>query len=288
MNKTIESTEDLFKYTDQKLKAHFQNSEFFNKEFAIMVAYYRSKFEGLIQEVDTEGFDGELFQSAKSQFFNGYYIIRELISNSETKIEDEWFSQPEGLLTEQIPDLIKDLAQESFDDVVITDTMHQFTMKAITKYEDVINILKQIAFDIVCLGAKQAILDEREKRGLIPFKSEMKGLLANVEDLTFINPQQHLSCTVITLEAEIWTLSWWSSIHTNDNKAGEVSIITIPVEDSKKYALNINLSNRIQDNQRKKILEAILFSLMERNNVKREAISVNFAVVEDFYILINE
>ncbi|PGT82206.1 hypothetical protein [Bacillus sp. AFS040349] len=287
METTI-TKKDAYSYTEQKLKAHFQNNSEFNASFAVMFDFYRKKFSHIIEEKNKSTFEDRLFTSAKGQYFNGYFMIREMLSHEETQIQNEWLAQPEGIITEEIPQLIKNITGSNFDEVILTEPMQQFTMWAITQYEDILAALNQLAFDIVCLGAKQAILDERDTRGLSEHKSSLEGLLGGVDRATFITPQHFLTCDVKTSETEIWTLSWWSALDKLDNKAGEVTIVRIIQENESRYALNVYLSSQVPEHERNLILEQTLTSLMERNEIAREDVTVNFAVVSDFYIFVQD
>jgi len=283
MNNTVD-LEAIFQYTEQKLIAHFQNNTQFNQQFFVLTEFYKNKFIGLITKEDEQIFEEMLFQCSKSQIFNGYYIMRELLSNNQETLSDEWFAQSEGILTEELPGIIREAAQHDFDNIIIEEEMKKLIRWAITRYEDVYSTLHQISFDLVCFGAKQALIDERDKMG-IQSNEALNGLLGAVNDLNFISPQSYLTCNVKSSESEIWTLSWWSSIQTTDNKVGEVAVLSIPLENTTQYALNIYLRKRLPEHERSSIINILLANLME-NGIAREDILVSYALVEEFYIFV--
>src|SRR5690606_41585947 len=104
MTTTTEIEKDIFTYTDQKLTAHFQNNEKFNQEMGILYAYYLDKLRNIIRIEDQEILEKDLFESIKSQIFNGYYIGQELLTMPDNQFTDEVFTnQTEGLIAQQIP-----------------------------------------------------------------------------------------------------------------------------------------------------------------------------------------
>ncbi|MDC3424288.1 hypothetical protein NC797_07170 [Aquibacillus sp. 3ASR75-11] len=280
--------EDLFTYTEKKLSSHFQNSGEFNRFFKVMYDYYSNKLNVFIKVEDKEVYESKLFQSAKSQFFNGYYIVREFLADENTNLPDEWLSQPEGFITEEIPGIIKSAAGNNFEEVILSEDMHNLILWAVTRYEDLHALLKQTAFDIVCLGAKQAILDERDNKGIPKPQTAIPGLLGDFDDFMFLTPQHYFQAEVKTDETEIWSLNWWSSLAKEDSKAGEVTLIKIPGENNVQYALNLYLTKEIDEHERERILALLLMTLMDKNDIPRNDIMVRFAVVEDFYILVQE
>ncbi|MGN7299752.1 hypothetical protein [Ferdinandcohnia sp. SAFN-114] len=276
--------DSIFQYTEQKLTSHFQNNIKFNQQFFVLTEFYKNKFNGLIKQEDEQIFGEMLFQCSKSQIFNGYFIMRELLLNNQETLSDEWFAQSEGILTEQLPGIIREAAQHDFDNIIIEDEMKRLIRWAITRYEDVYSTLHQISFDLVCYGAKQAVIDERDKKG-IQTNEALNGLLGAVNDLNFISPQSYLTCNAKPSESEIWTLSWWSSIQTTDNKVGEVTVLAIPLENTTQYALNIYLSKRLPEHERSSVISIVLANLIE-NGIAREDIVMSYALVEEFYIFV--
>lgn len=284
------NNKDLYEYTENKIMSHYQNSSEFNKKFIQMEKYYHLKLASLIKEKDKEKFKERFFGGIKAQFFNGYYIIQEVLSLDDTKLEDNWLIQPEGYITQQVPKIIRDITNEN-EEAIYSPEMRRFKMWMITTYEDVLEEINQTAFDVLCLGANQALLDIRDKRGLVSVTTnnvEIAGKLASYNDISFITPQVFLEHRTLTNNAEIWNMSFWDSINTSDSKAGEVSIITIPQGEDNVFDLNIMISNRLSEVERKDLVEAILYTFMENNNIKRDSIILHFAVVEDFFILVQE
>lgn len=288
MNSTNNGIEDLITHTQNKLEALFQNNQQFNIDFISMYNFYQNKLHDFIPESDMEDIYDNFFSAVKSQFFNGYFMVQQLLNDDELGgIENDWLKQHEGFIMEQIPSIIRELASDNFDEAVMTDDMRDFIMDMITKYENVRKCIKQIAFDICCLGFRQGFLDERDKRGLESFKPTEKGILSSYGVYDFLTPQTFLVNEYISADAESWVLNFWSSMEI-DSKAGEISVIQIPSQNRVEYALNIYLYKQIPEVERTKILEILIAMVMENNNVARNQIRVNYALVEEFMIMVQD
>lgn len=279
----------IYTYTENKLTALFQNDEAFLEKFAQMNMYYQSKFTKIVPEEKKEKFFDSLFQAVKSQFFNGYYLFRELLSHEGSNFEDSWFLQPEGYITQDIPQLLRDaIGDENFQDVVETDVMQKLMEWAIVEFEDVYNNLSQVAFDVVCLGALQSIWDERHLRGLTIEKGET-GLLFPLQDLTFVTPQHFFTCHYKTYDTEKWNVFYWSTLENKDVKAGEVIISEIPNQEGDKvYFANVYLLNELEEFDREIILGRIMKTLLEQHDVGKDDVQIHFATVNDFYLSVND
>lgn len=279
--------QDILTYTENKLKVLFQNDREFNLQFMIMFEFYRKKFNQNIKETYREEFKDRFFKVAKSQFFSGYFIIREYLTYDSSFISNEWLEQKEGLITEQIPELIRQISSGDYEEIIVTAETKQFTGWAIRTFENVLTLIKQASFDIACLGARQALLDERDLRNIESLEETNQGLLAPYNDLSFVSPQTYLSLSVITDEVEKWDLNWWNALNKQNTKNGEINITRIfsgdRVEDST-YLMDVYLSVELNETEYTMLLESILALFMERSKVPRENIQLNFARIEEFYI----
>ncbi|QAS54795.1 hypothetical protein [Halobacillus litoralis] len=279
---------ELFKYTEQKLQSHFQNNDDFNKQFAIMEQYYYNKVENIINNDDKNKFQELFFTSVKSQFFNGYYIVREFLYLDPTALKDEFYAQPKGYITEDAAMLMNGLNQNGQIEAIYTESLNDLVKWLITRYENVRELLRQISFEIVCLGATQAIMDEKDSKERMVSGISERGFLGPLTDINFLNPQIYSTSVVYSQGIETWTLHYWSALNKEDDRAGDVSVYMVEVDGYKQYHLNIYLSKNIFSFEREELLRIILAKLMTYRGIGRSQIMVNFAVVEDFYILVQE
>lgn len=285
--KTLDYKE-LFKYTEQKLQSHFQNNDEFNKQFAIMEQYYYKKVENIINSEDKKKFQELFFTSVKSQFFNGYYIVREFLYHDPNALNEELYTQPKGHITEDAAMLMNGLNQNGQIEAIYTESLNDLVKWLITRYENVRELLRQISFEIVCLGATQALIDEKNSKDWEVDGISEKGFLGSLTDINFLNPQIYSTPIVYSLGLESWTLHYWSALNKEDNRAGDVSVYEVEVNGYKQYHLNIYLSKNILSFEREELLRIILAKLMTHRGIERSQVIVNFAVVEDFFILVQE
>ncbi len=276
----------LSKYTNLKLTSHFENNLTFKAQFYFMEEYYLSKFIPIIKETDQDEFISLFNKSVKSQYYTGYYMIRELLEIEGTNL-DEGLTQLEGYLTEEIPHLIKQATGHNFDEAIISEDMQKMILWGITKYEDIRTLLKQTAFDIVCLGAKQALLDERDNKGMEKEENHLKGLIGSIYDYDFIVPQLFLGDPLVSEGVELWPVMWWSSIKEDSKQAGEVIIGKFNTDGESYYQLKIYLKSVVSEREMQYISTMLLTRMME-NNIERDKITLSLAVVDDFYTFVQE
>lgn len=287
MTTTTEIEKDIFTYTDQKLTAHFQNNEKFNQEMGILYAYYLDKLRNIIRIEDQEIIEKDLFESIKSQIFNGYYIGQELLTMPDNQFTDEVFTnQTEGLIAQQIPNLLRTATNENIEGIITTDPMKNLISWMVVEYEDIYNTLLDIALNSACVGTKWAFLDEAEKRGLTLFTSNHAGFLAPMDDITFINPQDYLVYQVSgsAQDSEAWEII--SCNHDNYNKIGEVHIIRFLKEGQEQnYYMNINVKSHLPLAEQQALIDNLASRLMFMQSLKREQVVIKASSVEEYYLL---
>lgn len=276
---------NIFKYTDQKLKAHIQNTEAFKIELDILFEYYKSMLEEKLKESDRGRFEKELTNSVNGQVFNGYFIIQEALNSEGTEITDEWFKQSKGSLAQQMPDTLRDLTGNNLEEVITHDPLKKLSSWLVVEYEGVYPILMDLSLNAACLGAKWAIYDEAEKRGMEHNSPQYNGLLAPLDDITFLNPQNYISVAVMNEKAEIWEVV--NSKYNGLEKVGEVTILEYAAggEGQLGYFMNVNVSSMLPESQQQEIIYTLSSEFLSRNELNREQLTVTVALVNDFLML---
>lgn len=274
---------NIFKYTDQKLKAHIQNNNIFKNELDILFDYYKTILESKLKESDRVRFEKELSDSVNGQVFNGYFIIQEALNSEGTEITDDWFKQSKGSLAQQMPDTLRDLTGNNLEEVITHDPLKKLSSWLVVEYEGVYPTLMDISLNAASLGAKWAIYDEAEKRGIQHYSPQYNGLLAPLDEVTFINPQNYISVAVMNEQAEVWEIV--NSKYNGLEKLGEVTILEYAAEQGKGYFMNVNISSGIQELQQQDILYTLSSDFMSRNNVTREQLTITVALVDEFLML---
>lgn len=269
-------------YTDKKLKAHYQNNEEFNQELFLSYEFYKSRFIPLINDHDVERLENELLTSIKSQIFNGYFMAVEFLNHVETQISDEWFQQSAGMIAQQLPDLLREITENQLEEVIAYDHLKKLASWLVVNYEGVYPTLMDISLNTACLGAKWALIDEGVKRGIKLYKPQHKGILGNLDDVTFINPESYITCTTMNQSAEVWDLI--KSNHNTLDKVGEVTILAVQgSENQQAYFVNINIRNTFSQEQQQEFINSVVTRVMALNDVQRSHINLTGAAVEEFY-----
>ncbi|QXE03523.1 hypothetical protein [Terribacillus sp. DMT04] len=274
--------------TENKLRQSFINDEHFNKQFNIMYQYYLEKVKAITDPEKHREYEDPFFEAVKSQYFNGYFIVRELLSDEQTTLDPIWLSNPEGILTEEIPLLIREAVLQNEEEALISETMYQFIMSLISEYEDVHYPLNQIAFDIAFLGSKRAFIDERDSIGVEAQKGGLESRMARIGDFTFITPQIFLGPKHVTAETEMWDLYWWSSLRKIDNKAGDVTLIQVNNGEGDNYIFNVNLASTFTPYEIQLIYNNLVSRFLEKNQLERRQLQVNVAIVKEYLAVVEE
>jgi hypothetical protein len=279
------SNNDIYQYTDQKLLAHYQNNQEFNRQLAILNNYYYEQLLKIVKVQDKTRMESELFASIKGQIFNGYFMVQELLVNLEINIDNEWFTQTEGMITQQIPSILKDAIGENYEEVITDHKLKKLAGWLISEYEGVYPLLMDISLNSACFGAKWALLDEGIKRNVSLANSQNNGLLGYVDDLTFISPQHYIQCIATNNESEMWEIL--NSSMKDIEKIGEVVLFSIPteLESVDKVLLHLYLSKELSETEHQQLINIITSRISTLNNVELNQIIIRIAIIKDFYEL---
>ncbi|WP_209124371.1 hypothetical protein [Alkalihalobacillus sp. BA299] len=302
---TVNKQELINEFTQEKLKHHFDNNNQFLEDYARMFYFYANKFNPLISENYREEFQDMLYESAKTQYYNGYFIAREFIEHEETVIPDEWLSRSEGMLKEQIPSMLFEAGGQDFPEIIRTETSQKLVRWCITKFEDIRGLLQEVFMDITLLGSLRAFLDERDIRGVKTVSNENKelqGILAPYNDIYFIDPQKYLMCLLHNQGSETWEIHLWSSLQLPNTKIGEITLHYLntndlsnmskylpvyedtPVEmaNYEKVYVNISILELMNEGELNALIETVVKSIEERNGVNQENIALSVSVINRY------
>jgi hypothetical protein len=282
------SNNDIYQYTDQKLLAHYQNNQEFNRQLAILNNYYYEQLLKIVKIQEKPRLETELFASIKGQIFNGYFMVQELLANPEISIDNEWFTQTKGMITQQIPSILKDAIGENYEEVITDHKLKKLAGWLISEYEGVYPLLMDISLNSACFGANWALLDEGAKRNVTVATSQNKGLLGCVDDLTFISPQHYIQCISTTNGSEMWEIL--NSRMKDIEKIGEVVIFRIAteLENVDNVLLNLYLSEELSETEQQQLINIITSRISTINNLELNQIIIRIAIIKDFYELSNQ
>lgn len=276
----------------------------FKEEFEEYFKYHLYKFREIIKtRAAREEFINELYTFISDLFYQGYYLGIEMSNHPEVKIEDQFLEQPNGLIKEQVFDILYGVTGD-IDRVVTHQESTNFIYKVSTDYPDAEPLLKQLKIDATCFGCYHSLLNERENRKLV-FKeesnSELNGYIFRTDDLFFVDPEKYLVCLTASKESEVWQLNTWAGIETRNPLLGEVILTCLDEESlnkcyqslpyyqgrealtaiSKKINMHILFKEKIKKYEQMNILSSIAKAVASRNNLDYEHIHITCASTDD-------
>ena len=277
----------------------------FTLQFKLIYDYYHSKLvKTLGKKVSKhEDFTDQYFMYITNLFYQGYYLGLELIDNTEVNIVDRFYQQPNGIIKEQVYNLLEG-ATGDLVSIVSDENGQKFENPFINENETAALIFIQLKKDISSLGTLQAILDQRNKLELTVTPeqdNQYKGLIARSDDLFFVDPQKYLICVMTDGKSEKWDLCLWSSLTARNNKIGEVHVSMFDVEDvnktvetlpyyqgleafkraEKSVSISLICNDTVEEKEQLPIIQSIIENVKQRLNLSYDSITVSFAVTSN-------
>lgn len=274
---------NLFEQTDQMLKAHYQDNQGFNSDVVTSHEYYQDKLFQIVNEGDKQRIEGSLFQSIKSQIFNGYFMINELLQN--VTIEDEWLTQSKGMIAQQIPEMLLRATNNDLDGIITLNPLNAMASWLVTEYEGIYPLLMDISLNTACIGAKWALIDEAEKRGVSLYQPQHLGMLGYIDDVTYIYPSAYMVCDVSNETSELWSIIY--SGYNGYDKLAEVAILKSVKSGLELYHMNININNRFSIDEQQNLIDNLAIRLMQTNKLERSQLILAASSVTEFYVINN-
>lgn len=238
----IQSKESLEVFTREKLEWHYQSDNVFGQGMADLFTLYQGKFFQFIREENERKlFEEDIIQSMQSQIFKGYAIGREIYTDEDTVIPDNFLRQTDKLLKEMVPLMIisqTDHLRENFR----TQRTQNMISKMIVRYENILPICNSFEMSATMFGAWYAFLDLKKDRELITLNlgsQELHSMLHHPGDIWFIDPEKYAACIVINEESETWLIKPWSSYYPKLDTIGEIVIQYVSKE--KRQLMNSHL-----------------------------------------------
>lgn len=244
----------------------------------------------------------QYFEYISDLFYQGYYLGLEMLDHNEVQFSDRFFQQPNGLMKEQIYDLLEG-ATGNLVGIVSSEQSDVFDQLILDQAEFVGSLLVQIKKDVASLGTLQALVDHRTKVG-ISVQSELenvyKGLLARSDDLFFVDPQKYFICVMTNGQSEKWDLCLWSTFQAQNNKIGEAHVTVFdPIESNeaveflpfyqgfeafkrseKTVSVTLVLNDKVDEKECLPIVSIMIESLHLRLKVPYDSISITLATTE--------
>ncbi|MDX1806662.1 MAG: hypothetical protein R3267_06530 [Paenisporosarcina sp.] len=273
MNNTENNVHDQ---TYNELQRRIQEDEVFRNELTSLLYFYGKKFVTFAKKKEHEQLiETELEKVMHSQFFQGYYVMKEVLADSETQLQDTIWVQPKGVLRNELPVFLDQLFAAEQIDWTRTQEGHAFGMNVLKNFESAYEVAKQFRREIAHIGAYYAFLTEERYVGQP--ETEEKMMLGNPFDLTFLNPQVFLQAQAQSAEQELWDMFFWSA-HQSNAWAGSVSYSIFNGGTQPVQLLEIKVSTMVTFDEQTDIINMFTEMIPLEH---RESVQIRFYRVED-------
>lgn len=250
-------TEDLI-YTEimDTLRKQYQTNKHFRDELDNLSLFYGRKFINKTKDEEERlSIIKQMDDMVKSQFFQGYYIMKSILLDKETSLPQDVWSLNPGLVRNEIPLLFADIFKDSQDNWHLTDVSQNIGLDLVQRFNNVYDVVKQTRKDLALYGAYKAFIDDDRYQSQ-PNNNQSSMILGSPFDLTFLSPQVYMQAQFFTTEQEIWDLNLWSSLGTK--WVGSIHFSRIPYDQVTLFLLQISVSEVIQENEKYELLEKSL------------------------------
>lgn len=262
------------------LKTQINENEEFRNLLRGLLHFYGRKLMNYAKKEEHELLiEKELETIMHAQFFQGYYVMKEILADTAIELEESSWKQPKGLLRNELPAFIDATFSQQQLDWTRTEEGHMFGMKVLREFEGAYETVKQFRRELANFGAFQAFIEDERYQEPIEEKDPM--YLGNPIDLNFISPQVYLQALTGSTEHELWDLFFWSA-HYNNTWVGSIHYSHIPLEPLPFALLEIKLSQLITFDEQTDIINTLVGKFPSDI---RETLQIRFYKVEDMDIL---
>ena len=256
------ATDLLYEQVWNHLKNNFETNKLLRKELDDLLHFYGKKLLNFAKQPKQRDFiENKLEDVVRSQYFQGYYIMRSLLKDEETALASQTWNLAKGIVRNEIPVFINNIFKDSEMDWSRTEIGHEFGIKLVQEIDGVFDIIRQMRRDIAYYGAYKAFIEDNRYKGNKE-EDHSSMLLGNPFDLHFVSPQVFMQAQFFSNEHEVWDLYMWSSVQENA-WVGSLHFSAIPQNNNSVYILELSISETIMENEKYEILEKCVQQIPE-------------------------
>lgn len=257
----MEKLDTIYNQVWHELKDKFDQDPIFTSEIELLLYFYARKFISRSKSNDqTTYIEKNLSDLIKSQFFQGYYVMKSMLLDEETELPEDVWTLNNGIVRNELPILMETIFKDNPSDWYRTDLGQSIGMKIIQEFDDVYDLVLQMRKDVALYGSYKAFIGD--VRYQVPEQSNENLVFGNPFDLNFINPQIYMQAQFSTNEQEIWDLYFWSSMKQSRVWIGSIHFSIIPAnEDQSIYLLQYTISETIAQLESYEILDYLMAKL---------------------------
>jgi hypothetical protein len=264
----------------EKVNHHFNHNPGFLKSFDRTIYFYLELLKERINRQVPQDVIESFYIALKSQFFNGYVVGLQLIETQPEEILKEFLSNSNGIIRDQVPLLLREIAKEPLADRYTTDEAHRFLRNMIINYEDVRTPLRQMFVDMLCYGTWICLLDKKGNLTIdIPSPLE-DSVFGVTNELHFVTPVHYMMCEEIGTDYEKWELYFWSTYERINTKAGEIIVLC---QGESSVRILCYLLEELMEFERYYLILGIEGLLQNHFQNKNRKVSIEVSIIKSFY-----
>ncbi len=196
-----------------------------------------------------------------SQFFQGYLIMRAVLSDSEIQADQKVWTMNKGFVRNSIATILSSIFEDENTDWTYTEVGHSFGIQVLDELSTAFDIVKDARTEIAFYGAYKALIEDSRYTGT-EIDETMSLRLGTPLDLEFLSPQVFMQAQYSTAQNEIWDLFLWTAVQ-KDQWVGSVSVTSIATAELPVYLLEIKLNETITLEEKHEITNQIVLRLPE-------------------------
>lgn len=248
----------IFNKVTNKLRDKYEQDVYFNQELENLTIFYGRKLLALTSNENVhEIIENTISNVIRSQFFQGYYVMSNILEDEEVEFTDNVWTLPKGIVRNQIRTMLDNLFNDTEYNWIDNDVANSFALVMLNELEKGFEVVEGIKYEVALFGAYKAFLED-SRYSVAPSEKVNDFKLGDPFDLNYINHQVYMEAKHYAEQHEFWDLFLTGKQNQDNSWCGTVHLSTFPTEEDKKfYILSLNLSNVIRDEEKMILAETI-------------------------------
>lgn len=231
--------------------------------FLKLTHFYGRKFIANARNKEQEQYvENNIDILVKSKFFQGYFVMKSMLLDSETNFPEEVWTLNKGIIRNELPILIESIFNTNNEEWYRTEQGQSIGMKLVQLFDvSIFDLVRQTRKDIALYGAYKAFIEDERFQNITT--QETNYYFGDPFELVFINPQVYMQAQFLTNEQEIWDFIYKASMR-NKSWIGTIQLSEIPdTQGQKFFLLQLTISETVLRDEKYEILNNLLSVLPE-------------------------
>lgn len=219
--------------------------------------FYGRKVIGFaIELADQQFVEAHMLEVVSDQFFQGYFLMNQILSDEEFSLEENYWSLANGYVRNNVYPLLESIMEESGVQWQQSAAEKLFTKRVVANFYEAYDVMVQLRKDVLALGAYYAFIEHPKYQKPVHPNNTLK--LASPFDLTFLNPQVFMQTQYVAENVEKWVLYQAQTIK-GSQWVGDIQLaVREGAEGGLENHLEILLSDLLEQNDRTDIINQMI------------------------------